>query len=183
MADIGHRGSIYTLPMADISHGESVSPSQWPIWAIGRVQHPPNGQYWPSGGCNTPNGQRWPSGGCNTLLMANVGHREGLSVSQWRISAIGRVIHSPNGQYRPLGWCITLLMADISHREGVDTPSMADMGHRESDGKLPSLLMADINHQERGVKGSQTGPVSVSGGELWPAPDTASCSAAAGTMS
>ncbi|PLW27902.1 hypothetical protein PCANC_27557 [Puccinia coronata f. sp. avenae] len=115
--------------------------------------------------------------------MANIGHQEGVSVSQWWISAIGRVIHSPNGQYWPLGWCITLLMANISHQEGVDTPLMANVGHRESDGKFSSLLMADINHQERSVRGSQIGPVSVSGEELWPAPDTASCLAATGSMS
>ncbi|PLW56245.1 hypothetical protein PCANC_02067 [Puccinia coronata f. sp. avenae] len=160
MADIGHQGSIYTLPVADISHWESVLPSQWPILAIGRVQNPPNGRC-----C--------PLGRHDTLLMADIGHQEGVSVSQWRISAIGRVIHPPNGQYRPLGWCITLLMANISHREGADTPSMANVGHQESDGKFSSLLMADIIHQGRSVMGSQTGPVSVSGEELWPAPDTA----------
>jgi hypothetical protein len=66
-------------------------------------------------------------------------------------------------------------MANISHREGADTPSMANVGHQESDGKFSSLLMADIIHQGRSVMGSQTGPVSVSGEELWPAQDMASC--------
>jgi hypothetical protein len=72
----------YTLPIANISHQESVSPSRWPISAIGRVYHPFDGQYRPLREyLHPPGGQYQPLGECITLSMANIGHGEGAAPS------------------------------------------------------------------------------------------------------
>jgi hypothetical protein len=52
------------------------------------------------------------------LILANIAHREGETLSQWLLSAIGRVYLSPNGAYWPLGGRYTLPMGDIGLWDG-----------------------------------------------------------------
>ncbi|PLW15761.1 hypothetical protein PCANC_13453 [Puccinia coronata f. sp. avenae] len=91
--------------------------------------------------------------------MTDIAQREADTLSQWAISAFGMVHHPPDGRYQPSG--------------GFIPPPDARL---RSSGGFTTLF-------KRGVKGSQTGPISVSVEELWPAPDTATCSAAVGSMS
>ncbi|PLW55556.1 hypothetical protein PCANC_02164 [Puccinia coronata f. sp. avenae] len=57
--------------MADMGHREGDTPSQWLILAIGKLHHPPNGRYQPSGCARTAVFDRWSDGHCPTEARAN----------------------------------------------------------------------------------------------------------------